>query len=54
MKKITFLTIITWTIASLTVIQTKAQIPSQLEHFEIKDVRLTESAFKKAQDMDIR
>ena len=40
--------------ASFTSIQIQAQIPSQMEHFEIKDVRLTESAFKKAQDMDIR
>lgn len=54
MRKIKFLTIITWLTASFTVIQLNAQIPSQLEHFQIKDVRLTESAFKKAQDMDIR
>ena len=54
MKKRTFLTIITGIAASFTAIQVCAQIPSQLEHFEIRDVRLTESAFKKAQDMDIR
>ena len=54
MRKIKFLTIITWLTASFTVIPANAQIPSQLEDFQIKDVRLTESAFKKAQDMDIR
>ena len=40
--------------ASLVALQVNAQIPDQLEHFDIKDVRLSESAFKKAQDMDIR
>ena len=48
------LTIIACIAASLAVLQVNAQIPAQLEHFDIKDVRLSESAFKKAQDMDIR
>lgn len=48
------LTIIACIAASLAVLQVNAQIPAQLEHFEIKDVLLSESAFKKAQDMDIR
>lgn len=48
------LTIIACIAASLAVLQANAQIPAQLEHFEIKDVLLSESAFKKAQDMDIR
>lgn len=33
---------------------TQAQIPVQMESFSISDVRLTESAFKHAEDMDIR
>lgn len=32
----------------------KAQIPVQMESFSVNDVRLTESAFKHAEDMDIR
>lgn len=54
MKSRKLITILTCITASLTAIQANAQIPSKLENFEIKDVRLTESAFKKAQDMDIR
>lgn len=54
MKTRKLITIITCITALFIAIQVNAQIPSQLEHFEIKDVRLTESAFKKAQDMDIR
>ena len=31
-----------------------AQIPVQMESFSVNDVTLTESAFKHAEDMDIR
>lgn len=34
--------------------ESRAQIPARLEHFHISDVRLTDSQFKKAQDMDLR
>ena len=54
MKNTKFLTVITCMTMLFTNIRVNAQIPSQVEHFDIKDVRLTESAFKKAQDMDIR
>lgn len=40
-------------IAAMGSLTTMAQIPTKVESFEIKDVRLTESAFKHAQEMDI-
>ena len=51
MKNRRFVTLISCIAVSFSALQTSAQT---LEHFEIKDVRLSESAFLKAQDMDIR
>ena len=42
------------TLLTAAAITAQAQIPVKNESFEISDVRLTESAFKHAEDMDIR
>lgn len=42
------------TLLTAAAITAQAQIPVKNESFEISDVRLTDSAFKHAEDMDIR